>query len=37
MSELKTALGATIAFLKSANTFLPLVISVLETINNQLD
>ena len=37
MSELKTALCATIAFLKSANTFLPYVIAMLELIYRTLE
>lgn len=37
MSELKTALCATIAFLKSANAFLPYVIAMLELIYRTLE
>lgn len=36
MPTCKTALGATIAFLKGANTILPTLIFVLETIEKQL-
>jgi hypothetical protein len=37
MQKTKAALGAAIAFLKSANTILPTVIYVLELIYNNLD